>query len=203
MAGARDEALPPEKPYDIATDAIGAEPAAVAGRAIRGAAGRLDRGINPQTGEPEWTLYFRRSLTPVQADRVVAHETGHAIDEIAGQIPTDGITRELERVYSTLHSGIERTRNLTRPQNWGYGPAEAPRELMAEAIRAYMADPNYLKTVAPNAAARIRAAVNGHPRLSRIIQFNTVGAGAVGGAAAARGLDLLAPLSSDDNGDGR
>jgi hypothetical protein len=31
---------------------------------------------------------------------------------------------------------------------------------MAEAIRAYMADPNYLKTVAPKTAAAIRAAVN-------------------------------------------
>jgi hypothetical protein len=49
------------------------------------------------------------------------------------------------------------------------------REYVAEAIRAYLVNPNYLKTVAPKTAAAIRAAVNGHPRLSRILQFNTVG----------------------------
>ena len=45
---------------------------------------------------------------------------------------------------------------------------------MAEAIRAYLADPNYLKTVAPKTAAAIREAVNSHPILSKIIQFNTM-----------------------------
>jgi hypothetical protein len=52
---------------------------------------------------------------------------------------------------------------------------------MAEAIRAYMADPNYLKTVAPKTAAAIRKAVNAHPFLSKVIQFNALplAAGAV------------------------
>ena len=39
---------------------------------------------------------------------------------------------------------------------------------------AYMPDPNYLKTAAPKFAAAIRAAVNGHPVLSKFIPFNTV-----------------------------
>ncbi len=43
---------------------------------------------------------------------------------------------------------------------------------MAEAIRAYLQDPNYLKTVAPNVAARIRGAINTTPDLNSIIQFN-------------------------------
>ena len=47
---------------------------------------------------------------------------------------------------------------------------------MAEAVRAYMADPNYLKTVAPRTAKAIRAAVNSHPRLRDIIQFNALAA---------------------------
>jgi hypothetical protein len=46
---------------------------------------------------------------------------------------------------------------------------------MAEAIRAYIQDPNYLKTVAPKTAAAIRKAVNGNPRLSKAIQFNSLG----------------------------
>ena len=46
---------------------------------------------------------------------------------------------------------------------------------MAEAIRAYMADPNYIKTVAPQTAARIRQYVNSEPRLNHVIQFNSGG----------------------------
>ena len=45
---------------------------------------------------------------------------------------------------------------------------------MAEALRAYMADPNYLKTVAPKTAAAIRKFVNDNPRLNKVIQFNSV-----------------------------
>jgi hypothetical protein len=60
-----------------------------------------------------------------------------------------------------------------------------PREFMAEAIRAYFSDPNYIKTVAPKAAAAIRAAVNNHPTLSKIIQFNAVPLATGAGAAAA------------------
>lgn len=47
---------------------------------------------------------------------------------------------------------------------------------MAEAIRAYLANPNYLKTVAPDVAARIRSSVNANPELSPHIQFNANGA---------------------------
>ncbi|KQS79043.1 hypothetical protein ASG25_10680 [Rhizobium sp. Leaf384] len=50
---------------------------------------------------------------------------------------------------------------------------------MTEAIRAYMADPNYIKTVAPETASRIRQCVNDNPRLRDIIQFNSVGAAGV------------------------
>jgi hypothetical protein len=56
---------------------------------------------------------------------------------------------------------------------------------MAEAIRAYMTNPNYIKTVAPKTAARIQEHVNSNPRLNRTIQFNStvsplaIGAGAV------------------------
>jgi hypothetical protein len=55
------------------------------------------------------------------------------------------------------------------------------RELMAEGIRLYLTDPNYIKTVAPGTAKAIREAVNSHPVLSRIIQFNTLAALLAGG----------------------
>ena len=64
---------------------------------------------------------------------------------------------------------------LYGPEYRGYPPGEIPHELMAEAVRAYMTNPNYLKTVAPKTAAAIRAVVNSNPRLSKTIQFNTVG----------------------------
>ncbi|HZN27897.1 MAG TPA: hypothetical protein VFB88_00930 [Xanthobacteraceae bacterium] len=57
---------------------------------------------------------------------------------------------------------------------------------MVEAIRAYMADPNYLKTIAPKTAAAIREAVNSHPALGKIIQFNAM----AGPVAIIGGADL-------------
>ncbi len=37
-----------------------------------------------------------------------------------------------------------------------------------------MTNPNYLKTVAPKTAERIREYVNKHPHVSKIIQFNAL-----------------------------
>lgn len=46
--------------------------------------------------------------------------------------------------------------------------------MIAEEIRAYMADLNYLKTVAPRTAVTIGKFVNYDPCLNKIIQFNSV-----------------------------
>lgn len=127
---------------------------------------------------------YLESLNERQRPRVIAHEVGHAIDEMSGQIPIDGLNTELRQVYNTLYSGQERTRNLTGPQHLGYGSADVPRELMAEAIRGYMANPNWLKTVAPKTAARIREFVNNNPRVKDVIQFNTIAPIAIGTASA-------------------
>ena len=51
--------------------------------------------------------------------------------------------------------------------------------MVAESIRAYMMDPNYIKTAAPKAAKRIREAVNSHPEISQHIQFNGDGRAAL------------------------
>jgi len=66
-----------------------------------------------------------------------------------------------------------------------------PREYMAEAIRAYMVDPNYIKTVAPQTAARIRQYVNSEPRLNHVIQFNS------GGSPVPPAGASLAPVDHD------
>jgi len=97
-------------------------------------------------------VQLSRSLTRQQSDRTHAHENPHVIDQLAGDIDTTGLNTELRQIYNTLNTGWERARRLTGPQHQGYSATAQPRELMAEAIRAYMADPNYRKTVAPRTA---------------------------------------------------
>lgn len=184
--GGNDEAVSPEGIGAIAEAIAGTRPAAVAPRLLRGQAGRLTRIKNPDTGFPKYVIDVSNALAPTQGVRVTGHEVGHLIDEVAGQIPTSGLHKELSQVYDTLLSGREKARNLTSPSHIGYSAAEAPREMMAEAIRAYMADPNYLKTVGPKTAAAIRKAVNSNPRLRDIIQFNSLIA-AIGASGATSG----------------
>lgn len=72
---------------------------------------------------------------------------------------------------------------IEAPELRGYAPQKVPRELWAESIRAYMDNPNYMKTVAPETAKAIRQMVNSNPQLSKVIQFNAEGS--VPGAAIA------------------
>lgn len=130
---------------------------------------------------------------------ILGHMLGHILDYKAGQtcraeseqeipaINQDGLSDELRYVYNDCNNiplSEERKINPAADPNnkfeySGFGPeqrgcfgTDAQAELMAEAIRAYMQNPNYLKTVAPNVAARIREAVNPNPALRHIIQFN-------------------------------
>jgi hypothetical protein len=146
----------------------------------------------------------------VERNFVVAHEVGHGINRIAGQptfgpkgtvfnIPQEGVVQQMRYVYNDLNNPTlayrrEYSPNVdpaSNPSLRGYGPeqlgypkAEVPGELMAETIRAYFADPNYIKTVAPKAAARAREFVNNHPQLSPIIQLNSATAPVAGPIAA-------------------
>jgi len=126
---------------------------------------------------------------------------GHLIDGIAGEpgpsgtdgrpprilISQSGIERELRFIYNDLNNpeinelrkaGISVDQEeadkfrLHTPELVGCLGWEADAELMAEAIRAYMQNPNYIKTVAPGVARRIRDFVNPNPRIRDIIQFN-------------------------------
>ena len=86
-----------------------------------------------------------------------------------GLSPPDPASRSVYRNYSPLNSG--------------YGSVDVGDELTAESVRAYMADPNYMKTVAPKVAAAIRKAVNGNPRLRDVIQFNSLAVPLLGSMA--------------------
>jgi len=144
-------------------------------------------------------LAYLHELNVADAERVSAHMLGHLLDCRAGMISAthaneesqggcqDNLSEELRYVYNdSNNAALNEARRLDpglrphdAPEYQGFGPeqracygADALAELVAEAIRAYMQNPNYLKTVAPNVAARIRAAVNTNPNLNRIIQFN-------------------------------
>jgi hypothetical protein len=166
---------------------------AAAYRPAREMAGDFGRTLIDQvTGRPT-AIDLRTNMRPDKVPMVYAHELGHVIDEFAGQIPTAGLSTELKAVYNTLNNpnraagGLEAApwgKPMT-PQGLGYRGDEIPREYIVEAIRAYMTDPNYLKTVAPKTAARIREAVNADPTLAKIIQFNLVPMGVGLGAAGA------------------
>jgi len=143
VVGGVDEALPPTEFDAIAAETTGQ----VAARAPQSTLGRdvgrvsVDRRSRAPTG-----IALSKALTPKDAQKVYAHELGHVIDQLAGEIPVKGLNAELRQLYSTLNTGQERTRHLTGPQHLGYSGEDIPREWMAEAVRAYMADPNYLKT---------------------------------------------------------
>jgi len=185
-----DVPLGAQEVESVAKAATGKEPTPVARTEIGGYAGSYQVVRDRRSGRVlDREIFYDKNASPKQQERIIAHELSHAIDEIAGRIPTDDIKTDLKRIYNTLNTGQERTRNLTGPQHFGYRGQDIDKELGGEAIRAYMANPNYLKSVAPRVAARIREYVNPHPELSKIIQFN-----ALGGAVA------IPALSTNDGG---
>jgi hypothetical protein len=129
------------------------------------------------------------SLPPEQQIRQVAHELAHMIaDQVeihpvtamrnrAHGIKTAGLEDELERVTRDMRASDAHDRPLSKI------------EMLAEGIRAYLVSPSYLKTVAPKTAAAIREAVNSHPQLSKVIQFNALAGGAALGLGDARNQD--------------
>ncbi|HET6407934.1 MAG TPA: hypothetical protein VFG14_08640, partial [Chthoniobacteraceae bacterium] len=148
---------------------------------IDGAAGGTYFDLND--GSPV-KVVLADDLHPNDVPRVLGHETGHVIDQTAGNIPTAGIEDHLRQNYDTLYTGNNPGSRQIGPEALGYPGEQVPQELMAEAIRAYLTDPNYLKTVGPEIAVRIRAFVNEHPKLKDIIQFNAFPAGVIGAGLA-------------------
>jgi hypothetical protein len=155
---------------------------------MRGAWGEI--GFDP-IGYPDY-IWLRRGMHPLQRARAYAHELAHGIDDVAYQLPTNGLMDELRPLYNTLNNprrtpdGVHAAPGaIFTPRDRGYSDGDVAREYAAEAIRAYMTNPNYIKSVAPRTAAAIRDLVNAHSRLSDMVQFNSLLA-----APAATGLAL-------------
>ncbi len=194
--GGADEALTPAQVHDAATEVIGSKPRIVPASKLP------PNTVGLYTAEMRGNELVRkirvlRGLPRGITDQLVGHEFGHAIEDVAGQIHTKGLADELERVYNTLNNPRRLRAEAAPggrpflPQDLGYeGQRAIWHEYVAEAIRAYMADPNYLKSVAPRTAAAIRAAVNPNPILRKFIQFNSI--------AAAAAVPLTGAVTEDD-----
>jgi hypothetical protein len=199
VVGGEDVPLPPSQYDAVAEATIGARPEAVEAKALpRRSVGTYVEGYSP-TGDPERDIYFLNTLPPEKAQKVVAHEMGHMFDSLAREWKSDpkanipkAARSELNFVYNDLNNpdlnmarqrGLDVERNSRKlykgykPEHLGYksGP-EADAELAAEFGRAYLGDPNYVKTVAPLGAKWWRERVNPHPRFKDIIQFNSLAA---------------------------
>lgn len=199
VVGGEDVSLLPSEYDAVAEATIGSVPQAVAAGALPGkAVGRYREGYSPD-GSPERNIAVLNTLSPDEATKVTAHEMGHMFDSLAREWATDpkanipaGARSELNFVYNDLNNpdlNMDRLRGFDvegtprkvykgyKPENSGYKKgAESDAELLAEFARAYMADPNYVKTVAPKAAKWWRSRVNPHPLFRNIIQFNSLAA---------------------------
>lgn len=136
-------------------------------------------------------------LNPTDATVALAHETGHAIDTLSSAgVSAKAAPTQARQVYHEGAIGAREpsSRKWLGPEHYGYSGAAVDRELAAEAVRAYLMNPNYIKTTAPKLAKAIRAAVNSDPALNRTIQFNApiapfVGLGAGAYAISPYGLE--------------
>lgn len=174
VPGGSDQPLHPSQLAAVAEGSSGTGFEAVAPRALGRDVGRLVKDTDRRSGNNQYDILLRRDLNEAQLPRVAAHETSHLIDDLAGTIATDGLNSQLRTIYNDLNNPQGHGKKFG-PEQHRYSGANINRELMAEAIRAYMADPNYIKTVAPDVAARIRAHVNANPKLQDTIQFNAGG----------------------------
>ena len=135
--------------------------------------------LNPATRE----VNVLETLTGYGQARTGGHEFSHLIDDISGKIPTKGIESPLSQMFSELNTQgyVSKWQKGATPELYGYKGADVGREKMAEAIYAYLRDPNYIKSKFPDVAKRIREYVNTNPNLKDVIQFNSAGGLAAGG----------------------
>ena len=123
----------------------------------------------------DYRVYIDRRLNPGDMGRATGHEMNHVVHEIAGAPnPPPAALRELRENYSTLSTGQEGVRPLRGPEYFNYPAEDILPELVVEGMRAYATNPNYFKTVAPEAAKWIREWANANPWIRDVIQFNAL-----------------------------
>jgi hypothetical protein len=148
----------------------------------------------------EYHVYIDRDLNPGDMGRVTGHEMSHVIHEKAGApIPPPAALRELRENDSTLSTGQEGARPLRGPEYFEYPADHFLPELVVEGMRAYATNPNYFKTVAPEAAKWIREWANANPWIRDVIQFNALTGLLAGGIESGRWPDPWASAPVQPN----
>lgn len=189
--GGQDQGLTPREIHEV-TKAITGRPAEFgSANEFKSSLGFYDIPGNRVKLHPDL------ASSPNDTARVLAHETAHAIDSRAAPLDAWGTASDGSRglmrgaldprisplseyeAYKLFHemstgkTAEPGVNNWVIPEKTGYSGAAVPMELSAEAIRAYLTNPNYIKTTAPRIARQIRHVVNNDPELSKTIQFNS------------------------------
>lgn len=115
---------------------------------------------------------IREGMSPERTYNALAHETSHELDWRAGGLDLAGVRNDAKQLYSHLLEGRKRPSKWTGPREIGYKPQEVTSELVAEAARAYMGNPNAMKTHYPKLAEYLRLRFNGQTETNHLIQFN-------------------------------
>ena len=179
--GGNDEALAPKDVHDLAET--------ISNVIV------VPRNELPKKAVGSYTPSFNRikiadDLPDDQASIALSHELGHAIDAQSrrGVVFADKYGPRAKKIYHDLRTGnVAETRpsRMASPETDGYKLSDRPGELSAEFIRAYLTNPNYVKSIAPAAAKMLRDLINSDPGLSKYIQFNALAPTVIGGATAA------------------
>lgn len=147
-------------------------------RDVGGDNGRYNHGNN--------AIFISHGLGGEEKGRVLAHETGHAIEHLADVAKTLGTTKEADPKFAQkLIDEMSKVSSIERPHLWDedqiaekfdypISQIEAYRtrlpELLADNIAHYMRDPASMKKTAPNAAKFIRDLVN-PSKIGKVIAF--------------------------------
>jgi hypothetical protein len=193
VGGGGSEAFPPGEYDALGTRLTGRNPAYLARSTLEGDPGwyapEYDE-LGNYTGRG--AIGIANDLSVDQLIRHRAHEVSHAIDFNAAPGPSAAgfnsrqfgirppdpdmdIEAELYTIYRDLNNSPGAPTTIWGPADLNYPRADWPAELWTEAIRAYMADSDYINRVAPNVARAIRDHVNADRFLSQIIHFNAGG----------------------------
>lgn len=183
--GGDDVGLTPEQYKALAEDIIEKKIETVPRAEIGGSSGRLS--YDPSSKKPESLLLADDIRKRKRRDLVLGHEGGHALHVASGLKPLEPeMMPEVTRNYSTLATGDEYRKQLVLPSSRGYAGEKIEHELIGEAFRAAVTNPNYMKTAAPKTYATLRKWIKSNPELAKLIQLNglaaatTVGLGMAG-----------------------
>lgn len=106
---------------------------------------------------------------------ILAHELGHVLHNLAKDFPAQDHIDDLTNIYSFMHGGrgkkgasAKESGPLILPQHRGYKPEKAVREQVAEAVRLYIENPDYIKDNYPALAAAMRQHLS-----NKTIHFNS------------------------------